>query len=124
MPDLLADSYALISLLEGNERYRRIFERKKIATTALNVLEVYSTLLRRIARDDARQICVGLLPHTVDVPSEVALLAGEFRVSMRGKKRDCSHIDAWGYASAQYLRIPFLTGDPAFHGLTNVEYVR
>jgi PIN domain-containing protein len=122
--DYLADSYALIAFLEGNDRYARIFRRKTLATTALNVLEVYATLLRRLERAEARELCSGFLSLTVPVPGEVSLVAGEFRHLMRSKKRDCSYIDSWGYAAAQQLRVPFLTGDPAFRGIENVEFVR
>lgn len=124
MADYLADSYALVAFLEGNDRYTRLFRRKELATTALNVLEVYATLLRRVSGPEAREIGSALLPLVVPVAPEVALVAGEFRHRMRSTKRDCSYIDAWSYAAAADLGIPFLTGDPAFRGLKNVEFVR
>jgi predicted nucleic acid-binding protein len=122
--DFLADSYALVAFLEGNDRYERLFRRKILATTALNVLEVYATLLRRLASVEAREVCAGLLPLTVPVPAEVALMAGEFRHRMRSMRKGCSYIDAWGYAAARYLGVPFLTGDPSFRGVEHVEFVQ
>ncbi|MFZ1024227.1 MAG: PIN domain-containing protein [Thermoplasmata archaeon] len=124
MTDLFADSYALVALLAGNERYSRIFRRKSLATSALNVLEVYATLLRRLDRREARELSSGFLPIAVPIPPDVALAAGEFRHLMRSQKRDCSYIDAWGYASARHLQVPFLTGDPAFRTVDHVEFVR
>lgn len=124
MVDYLADSYALVAFLEGNDRYEKIFRRKALATTALNVLEVYATLLRRLDRAEAREVCSGFLPLTVPVPDEVAFVAGEFRHLMRSKKKDCSYIDSWGYAASRHLEVPFLTGDPSFRGVENVEFVR
>lgn len=124
MADYLADSYALVAFLEGNDRYVRLFRRKALATTALNVLEVYATLLRRMSAAEAREIGSALLPLTISVAPEVALAAGEFRHRMRSAHKVCSYIDAWGYAAATELGIPFLTGDPAFRGLENVEFVR
>lgn len=124
MPDFVADSYALVALLEGNDRYVRIFRRKEVVTTALNVLELYSTLLRRIPQAEAREVTTAFLSIVVPVPSEVAFSAGDFRHSMRAKKRDCSYVDAWGYAAASALHVPFLTGDPAFRQVENVEFVR
>lgn len=94
LPDYVADSYALVALLEGNDRYVRIFRRKDVATTALNVLEVYSTLLRRIPPAEAREVSAGFLSIVVRVPSETAFSAGDFRHSMRAKKRYCSYVDA------------------------------
>jgi predicted nucleic acid-binding protein len=122
--DFFADSYALVAFLEGNDRYFRIFRRKRLATTALNVLEVYATLLRRLQEPEAKEICTGLLPLAVPIPPEVALFAGDFRHRMRSMKKDCSYIDAWGYAAARRLGVPFLTGDPAFRGIDHVEFVR
>jgi predicted nucleic acid-binding protein len=122
--DFLADSYALVALLEGKERYVRIFRRKILATTALNVLEVYATLLRRFDHAQAREKSAAFLPLAVPVPAETVLRAGDFRHRMRSMKRDCSYIDAWGYASARHLGVPFLTGDPAFRGIEQVEFVR
>lgn len=124
MVDFLADSYALVAFLEGNERYVRIFRRKLLATTALNVLELYATLLRRLDTAEAREKCAAFLPLAVPVPAEIALTAGDFRHRMRSMKKDCSYIDAWGYAAARHLGIPFLTGDPAFRGIAHVEFVR
>jgi len=124
LADLFADSYALVALLEGNERYVRIFRRKVIVTSSLNLLEVYSTLLRRFDRDESRELTAGITSMIAPVPSEVAYAAGEFRQFMRSQRRDCSYIDAWGYASARHFGIPFLTGDPAFRNVEMVEFVR
>jgi predicted nucleic acid-binding protein len=124
LTDLFADSYALVAVLEGNERYVRIFRRKAIATSALNLLEVYSTLLPRLDREEAKELVGGIVSMVVPVPTEVAFPAGEFRQVMRSQKRDCSYIDAWGYAAAQHFGVPFLTGDPAFRQVEGVEFVR
>jgi predicted nucleic acid-binding protein len=124
LADLFADSYAFIAHLEGNERYARIFQKKSVVTSALNVLEVYSTLLRRIPEEEARRIATALIPLVTPVPPEVALRAGDFRQSMRSRRRDCSYLDAWGYASAIQLGVAFLTGDPAFRGIEHVSFVR
>ena len=87
MTDLFADSYAIVAYLEGDERYVRIFERRSLVTSALNVLEVYAALLRRIGVAEAREIAMSLLAMVVPVPPEVALSAGDFRHSMRARKR-------------------------------------
>jgi predicted nucleic acid-binding protein len=122
--DYFADSYAFIAHFQGNPRYNRIFRKKTVVTSAMNVLEVYSTLARRIEEPEARRLATAILPSVVHVPAEVALHAGSFRQSMRARRRDCSHIDAWGYASANYLGVPFLTGDTAFKGVEQVDFVR
>jgi predicted nucleic acid-binding protein len=124
LAELLADSYAFFELYTGNERYLRIFRSRSVVTTALNVLEVYRTLLRRTDRaralTEARK-CLGLV---VPVPPEDALSAAELKHRMNNERVDCSYVDAWGYATARAIGVPFLTGDPAFRGLDNVEFVR
>jgi predicted nucleic acid-binding protein len=122
--DLFADSYAFVAFVEGNERYRRIFQRKELATSAMNVLEVYATLLRRLSQEEARKIVTPMMAFVTAIPPEVAIPAGQFRHQMRAKGKDCSYIDAWGYAASQSLGVPFLTGDTAFRGITGVEFVR
>ena len=124
LAELLADSYAFIALFEGNERYRRLFSRGKLVTTAMNILEIYGTLLRRYGRDEALAFVRPILSMTVEVPAETAITAAEFRLRMSGEKRPCSHIDAWGWAAAKALGRKFLTGDSAFKGVENVEFVR
>ncbi len=124
MADYYADSFAFVAFFEGNERYARILRRKQLVTSAMNVLEVYSTLLRRVSSEEARELASTIVPLVAPVPAEVALSAGDFRREMRRRKRDCSYIDAWGYAAAKQLEIPFLTGDPAFRAIANVEFVR
>ena len=124
MADLFADSYAIVALFEGNERYVGIFRRGRVVTSAFNVLEVYATLLRRLAPAEAEEKARAILEIVRDIPPEVALDAAQFRHEMRRRKRDCSYVDAWGYAAARSLGLPFLTGDPAFKGIPGVEFVR
>jgi predicted nucleic acid-binding protein len=124
LPEYFADSYAFVAFLEGNGRYVRIFKRKALCTSALNILELYGTLLRRFDPAEARASSVPFLPLVVSGAADVALAAGEFRHRMRARRRDCSYIDAWGYAMAQEIGVPFLTGDPSFKAVENVEFVR
>lgn len=124
MADLLADSYAFIELFGGNPRYAEVFRSHAISTTALNVMEVYAALLRRIDRAEALTHARSMLPAIVEVPREAALRAAEFRTEMREKKRNCSHVDAWGYVAAAATRRRFLTGNESFRGLPNVEFVK
>lgn len=124
MARLLADSYALIELLGGNPRYVPIFRSADVVTTALNVVEVYSALLQRVSREEAETDARACLARVVEVPHATALRAAEFRAEMHGRKRNCSHVDGWGYAASEILGRKFLTGDEAFRGLPNVEFVK
>jgi len=124
LTELLADSYAFFALWEGNDRYVRIFRQKKVVTTALNVLEVYATLLRRLGPQVATPNARACAALVVQVPSEAAFTAGEFKQKMRAERKDCSYIDAWGYGASRTLGLEFLTGDPTFKGVEGVRFVR
>jgi predicted nucleic acid-binding protein len=43
---------------------------------------------------------------------------------MKKEKKNLSYVDALGYIIAGKLGIKFLTGDNAFGGMENVEYVK
>ena len=124
MAEFLADSFAFIAHFEGNPRYVRIFSTAAIQTTAMNVVEIHSTLLRRVDPEKALVFSKLALAKVIDVPSEVAIRAAEFKRKMTRQKLNCSHIDAWCYCAALALGMKFLTGDPIFKGLENVEFVR
>jgi hypothetical protein len=48
----------------------------------------------------------------------------KLRLSARARKVDFSYADAIGYAMSGRLRLRYLTGDDAFKGLPNVEFVK
>jgi hypothetical protein len=62
--------------------------------------EVYATLVRRFSREEARAVTAPFLPRVVSGAADVALVAGEFRQTVRVPRKDCSYLDAWGYAMA------------------------
>lgn len=125
MADFLADTYAFIEHSGGSPRYARIFRQNALATTSLNVVEIYSTLIRRgVASEEAREYARACLALVLPVPARTALRAGEFHAELRKTGVKASYIDAWGYAAAELLGRRFLTGDEAFRGLPNVEFVK
>lgn len=125
MTELLADTYAFIEHSGGSLRYARIFRENAVATTSLNVVEVYSTLLRRgIPPEEAREYARSCLAMVLPVPARTALRAGEFHAEIQKSGLKPSYVDAWGYSAAELLGRKFLTGDEAFRGLPNVEFVK
>lgn len=124
MADYFADTYAFFARVEGNPRYRRIFQRSNVVTSALNVLETYAVMLTRLPKADALRLANACFRYVVDVPAEAAFDAAEFKRQMGTLRRNCSTVDAWGYAAARRLSCPFLTGDLPFKGLANVAFVR
>lgn len=124
MPSLFADSYAFIAFLEGNARYGMLFRKGGLVTKTIDIQEVLTVLLQRVDEQEAMGFARSMFGLVVDVPAETALEAALFKRRMAERRRDCSHIDAWGYTSARALKRKFLTRDTPFKGLPNVEFVR
>jgi len=126
----LGDTYAFIEAFTGHPRYGRILKAGGVVTTALNALELHYSLLRTgVAPDESERYSRATLRLAVEVPHEVAITAARTRFSMNeqfrktGSNLRVSSVDAWGYAAAQALELPFLTGDPAFKGVPGVSFV-
>jgi hypothetical protein len=49
--------------------------------------------------------------------------AAAFRRASQARPVRLSYVDAVGYVLAAELRLPFLTGDPAFKGVPGVEFL-
>lgn len=131
MTDYLADTYALMRAFEGHPRYAGIFRgSKRVVTTAFNALELYHCLLRDGTSPDAAETFArACLKRVVHIAPDVALAAGPTKLRLnaalraRGEKARISYVDAWGYEAARALGMKFLTGDPVFKGLPDVEFV-
>ena len=48
----------------------------------------------------------------------------KFRIRSKARRLDISYADAIGYVMAERLGAKFLTGDDAFKGVSNVEFVK
>lgn len=124
MPDAFADTYALFAAVDGSRAYKPYFAAGKLATTALNLVEfAYGLRRRRLARElDA------LLPPLFDLVVEpergVVAEAARFKAERLEAGAKCSFVDAWGYATARSLAVPFLTGDEAFRGVPGVKFLK
>jgi len=109
------DSYAIIEILEGNINYQKYSEISFI-TTKLNLFEVSLYLLRSKKPLDFIKSAYG---STVDFDENVILFAARFKISHPG----VSMADSIGYVVSISASHVFLTGDKAFKGLPNVEFV-
>jgi len=109
----------------GSKRLRPYFERD-LATTALNLAELAASLLRSgaIKAPEVDGMLQPLRPMVVEPGPRVVREAALFKVSMQATGLNCSPVDAWGYATARSLGVPFLTGDEAFRKVPHVEFVK
>lgn len=124
MVDYFADSYALFAAIDNSKAYRPYFRDATLATTSLDLLEFAYGLHKRGRASKIDAVLPPFLDIVVEPRPQVAAEAAAFkhaRISAGGK---CSYVDAWGYATARSLDVPFLTGDEDFRGIPGVKFVK
>jgi PIN domain nuclease of toxin-antitoxin system len=124
MPDFVADSYAFVAALDGSKAYAKLLGENEVVTTTIHLVEVGAAVLRRAGASQLEAALAPLYGLCVEPPARVAVAAARFRVARREAGASCSHVDALGYALAQHLGVPFLTGDEAFRGVPGVKFVK
>ncbi len=118
----LADSYAIIEYLKGNNKYKKYFEKEEIVTTKLNLMEVYYSTLSESNEEYAEKCYNLFLPKCVEINDNI--LKKELKFRHTNKKKKLSYVDAVCYQLSLEMKIKFLTGDKQFEGLKNVEFVK
>ncbi len=121
MKSYFFDSYAIIELIKGNEKYNFVKE-SIIITSAMNLAEVYYAILIEEGRIIADKIIKSLNLELIEISSEIAIKSALFR--FENKKSKLSYIDCTGYILAKENDLLFLTGDKEFEFMTNVEFVK
>lgn len=126
MSNYFFDTYALHKIKEGDEAYEPYSNLSGIATTKLNLMELYYSYLVKhgrnaaeIAFNEFKDFCVGISDETI---KESASLRAEIKAKIKGS--NISFVDCIGYVLARKLKVKFLTGDREFEGLENVEFVK
>ena len=118
------DTYALLEIFYGNERYRKYLD-VDVITTKWNLMEIYYHLLREEGEDVANHYYDETIGYAIDFDDTDIKESMRFRLKMKKGKKNLCYIDALGYIIAEKLGIKFLTGDNAFEGMDNVvEYVK
>ena len=116
------DSYAIMEILKGNQRYKRYLD-FDIITSTLNMAEVYYSLIREIGEEKAKKKLKRLNPKIINVIKlPISLEASKFKFFY--KKEKLSYIDCLGYILAKEMSLKFLTGDEKFENKKNVEFVK
>jgi predicted nucleic acid-binding protein len=118
---LFFDTYAIIEIIKGNANYDKYKECGKI-TSMLNLLELYYALLKDYGEKTAAEYFDIFLPFIIPYNEETIKHAAKFR--FKNIKNKFSYIDSLGYIIALENSVKFLTGDPHFEGMPNVEFVR
>lgn len=115
------DTYAIIELIKENQSYNRFLD-EEIVTSILNIGELYYALLRDFGESVAEEWKGKLEKSAILIDVEIIVRAIKFRFENR--KKGFSFIDCIGYILAKENKLKFLTGDSAFEGLDDVEFVR
>ncbi len=115
------DTYAFFEIIKGNPRYTGFLEGIGVVTTRLNLMELYYGLLSRHGKDAADFYYDNLVQYAINPTDEIIKKAAEFRAINKGK--NLSYVDCIGYVISLVKNIKFLTGDPGFKNLANVEFV-
>ena len=117
------DTYALVEIINGNPNYLN-YTNFKMITTKLNLLELYSNLLRNSNAEKAEYYYNLYSINCVNINDDIIKEAVRLWILMRKKAKRPSYIDCIGYIIARKLKIKFLTGDKEFKDMQNVEFVR
>lgn len=115
------DTYALMALAQGDPVFAKYFS-EDFCVPDTTLAELYWVLLRDFSEATAQQWREKLAAYTAPVDDAMMIEAMRFR--FRNKKKDYSFFDAVGYIFAQRKRCPFVTGDEAFRGMENVEFIK
>ena len=115
------DTYALVEIALGNERYLPYATEVGMIVTKFNLMEFHYSLLRTCGKEAADIQYDQLLPFVIEVSDEVIKRANELKLVF--KERKLSYVDCIGYVMAKLIGIKFLTGDIQFKDMENIEYV-
>ncbi len=119
--EFYADTYALVEIARGNPNYSR-YESSILFTSKINLLELYYFFLRNYSQTEADRYLQEYINLETKFTITALRRAGIFK--LENKKDKLSYADCTGYAIAEELGIPFLTGDIKFKDKENVEYVK
>ncbi len=117
----LLDTYALVEIIKGNKNYTRYLD-GRLATTRLNLMELYYSLLRDFDVSTANKFYGFFLQFVLEIEDDVIKEAMVFKLANRQEK--LSYVDCVGYIMSLSHGIKFLTGDQKFNRKDNVEFAK
>lgn len=122
MHSFFFDTYAFYEIIVGNPDYKPFTKDVKIATTQLNLMELYYQLLAIYEKNHALEFFRRYEEFIVPISNSVIIEAMDFRKQYY--KKNLSYVDCLGYIIARKMSIPFLTGDEQFREMPNVRFVK
>ena len=116
------DTYALHEILVGNPAYEKFESETCIATTKLNLMELYYTFFVRYGEKQAKHAYQTFLDYCLEIDDELIQEAMKLRAHAN-KKKSLSYVDCVGYALARNRNLVFVTGDKGFQDMPGVEFI-
>ncbi len=114
------DTYALIEIFSGNNKYK-LYALKEGITTYFQLYELYYSLRRDYTEEEFNDFFDFVKTKCIALDFSWIKEASEFR--LQNKVKQLSYADCLGYIAAKYHGLKFLTGDKEFKDLKNVEFV-
>lgn len=114
----------MIEYLSGNRSYAAYFESGRLATSLLNLAELYYRVLFERGKDEAESTYTAFRAYQGEITHEDITLGMQLRLRRRAGGSNLSYTDAIGYAMSERMGLRFLTGDKAFKAMGNVEFVK
>ena len=112
------DTYALIEIIEGNEKFKDFLD-CEIVISINNLVEFDYYLLRtgnknrEYYRKFFYSFCIEILLEDISKANELKL-----------KNKKLSYTDCLGYIIAKRLRIKFVTGDEGFRNFKGIRFIK
>ncbi|MBI2541647.1 PIN domain-containing protein [Candidatus Woesearchaeota archaeon] len=116
------DTYAIVEIDTDNPSYRKYVLDSDVAITIFNLSEIYFVYLRKFGEKEADEIYNIVKIMVVPIDDDIIKEAMKFKIAHQKKRY--SMADCIGYITALKLSAKFVTGDYAFKGMENVEFVR
>ncbi|MBI1972178.1 MAG: PIN domain-containing protein [Candidatus Aenigmarchaeota archaeon] len=115
------DTFAMFEIINGNPRYEKYIN-CDLSTSLQNLYELYYNLLKTNGEDFAKNCFKRFRQFAIQISDGHIFNASKFR--LENLRLNLSYADALGYAMAKEEEMKFLTGDKAFKGMDNVEFVK
>lgn len=120
---LFLDTYAIIAIDTDSHSYKKYdLTSIEAITTLFNLTEVYFVYLKKFGENEADEI-YNLVKNMV-VPIDDIIIKEAMKFKLANQKKRYSMADYIGYITALKLKSKFITGDYAFKGLENVEFIK
>ena|SRR3989338_8079570 len=117
------DTYALIEIFLQNPKYENYtLNPIEAGTTIFNIMELHFYCLKNFGDGEAEKIYNLVSSLIISTDDDIIKDANKFKLA--NLKKRLSFTDCIGYLSSIKLNLKFVTGDYAFKGLENVEFVQ